>query len=158
MRRSLPRRDLSPEWQKGVPARLERQTGHAFPVLSRIRNRSVIRAVASMLRESRNAETTGVGLDLEVLAGVVFATVVADDALAEDVRALASRHGVREDALDAARAFAADDSAAPPGGSADARALLDLARAASPSPARITPAIVGALRDAAVEPAASSSS
>ena len=163
---------LDREWLRGVPsgwpaigAFLRDSTGHDFPVLARLRHARVSRSVAAMLRENLDPATTAVGLDVKVLAGVVFAEVVADRALGADVRALAARQGVREPSLDAARRFAttgdeldADEAAAsaasgagPMGPAANgdvarARAALLLARAASPSPAEIDAGIVAACR------------
>jgi hypothetical protein len=92
---------LDARWQKGVPggwpqvgAYLRERTGHDFPVLGQLRHRGAIRAIAFMLRENLSAQTTVLGLDVKIRCGLVFADVVADDALAGDVRALAAAHGV----------------------------------------------------------------
>lgn len=146
---------LDTRWQRGVPGRwpavgafLRERTGHDFPVLARLRHARVIKSVASMLRENLNSETTVVGLNVKVLAGAIFAEVVADRALAADVQALAARNGVTESLLDGARRFAVDPTAEPPGSDPKGRAALLLARAASPSPAEIDTDIVAACRDA----------
>ncbi len=104
---------LDMRWQRGVPGRwpavgtfLRERTGHDFPVLSRLRHARVIKSVGSMLRENLDGDTTVVGLDVKVLAGAIFAEVVADQALAADVQALAARNGVAESQLDEARRFA----------------------------------------------------
>ncbi len=148
---------LDMRWQRGVPGRwpavgtfLRERTGHDFPVLSRLRHARVIKSVGSMLRENLDGDTTVVGLDVKVLAGAIFAEVVADQALAADVQALAARNGVAESQLDEARRFALVPSTEPPGSDPKARAALLLARAASPSPAEIDADIVAACRDAAL--------
>ena len=145
---------LDRRWQRGVPdawpavgAYLRERTGHDFPVLSRLRHGRVIQSVASMLRENLDPATTIVGLDVKVLAGVIFAEVVADRALDADARALAARHGVAEARLDEAARFARDREAAPPGRDPKTRAALLLARAASPSPAQIDADVVAACRE-----------
>jgi hypothetical protein len=144
---------LDLRWQQGVPGswpavgeHLRERTGHDFPVLSRLAHGRPARAIASMLRENLDPATTVVGLGAKVLAGVVFAAVVEDAALAADVRALAPRSSVTGAELDAVRAFAISAGAAPPGADAARRAVLLLARAASPSPAAITPEVVAACR------------
>jgi alkylhydroperoxidase family enzyme len=106
-----------------------------------------------MLRENLDPSSTLVGLDVKVLTGAVFAQVVADEALAADVRALAAGHGVAEVELAEAEAFAASPEGAPPDADPRRAALLLLGRAASPSPARIDARIVAACRDAGVSSA-----
>jgi hypothetical protein len=63
---------LDRRWQQGVPhawpavgAFLRNLTGHDFPVLSRMRNNRAVRAVASMLRENLNPDTTVIGLEIK---------------------------------------------------------------------------------------------
>lgn len=148
---------LDTTWQRGVPgtwpkagAFLRDLTGHDFPVLSRLRHGRAIKSVASILRENLDPKTTVVGLETKVLVGVIFAEIVADQALAADVRALAPKNGVTEPRLNEARRFAVDPNAEPPGGDSKRRAALLLARAASPSPAEIDTGIVSACRDAEV--------
>ena len=145
---------LDSRWQRGVPARwpkagtfLRDLTGHDFPVLSRVRHGRAIRSVASALRENLDSETTVIGLNTKVLAGVVFAAVVADETLATDVRALAPKQGVTDAQLDHAERFATDPSAEPPGGDAKTCAALVLARSASPSPAEVDTGVVITCRD-----------
>lgn len=137
---------LDARWQRGVPRKwpqvgtyLRERTGHDFPVLARLRHRRAIRAIAFMLRENLNAESTVIGLDTKIRCGLVFADVVADEALAADVRELAAAHGVDPDQT-----------------SADPRlpAALLLARAASPSPAEIDTDVVSACRESGLAPAA----
>jgi alkylhydroperoxidase family enzyme len=147
---------LDQRWQRGVPnawpavgAFLRDLTGHDFPLLSRLRHKRVVRSVAAMLRENLDPATTVVGLDVKVLAGIVYAEVVADRTLGADVRALAPRNGVTETRLDAAIRFAAHRHAADaaPGRDPKVRAALRLAQAASPSPAEIDGDVVAACRE-----------
>ena len=147
---------LDAAWQRGVPgawpavgAFLRDTTGHDFPVLSRMRNTRMVRAVASMLRQNLDAGTSIVGLRVKVLAGVIFATVASDDALA-----LAPTLGVSRHELDDAAAFALGAHAPPPSGDARTRAALPLARATAPSPAQIDAGVVGACRRDGLTPAA----
>jgi len=144
---------LDKQWQQGVPDPwpavgqfLRQETGHDFPVLSRMRNARAKRAVASMLRENLNSDTTVIGLEAKVLAGAIFAAVVADEPLAEEIRALGSRVGVPSSQLGEAREFAVNAEAEAPAADPKVRAALLLARASSPSPADITAAVVEACR------------
>jgi alkylhydroperoxidase family enzyme len=146
---------LDMKWQRGVPGKwpqvgafLRERTGHEFPLLAKVRHGRAVKSVASMLRESLDPATTVVGLPAKVLAGVVFAEVVADQTLASDVRALAPKHGVTGLRLNEAKRFATDPDVDPPGEDVQMRAALLLARAASPSPAEIDAGIVAACREA----------
>jgi AhpD family alkylhydroperoxidase len=146
---------MDARWQRGVPSAwpavgdfLRERTGHNFPVLSRLHHRRAIRSIASMLRENLNPVSTNIGLDTKILAGVVFAEVVADDALAGDVRATAARHAVTDLQMDAAGRFARrEGDAALPDRNPKLRAALTLSRAASPSPARIDADVVATCRE-----------
>jgi alkylhydroperoxidase family enzyme len=123
---------LDRKWTAGVPDRwpavadfLRDKTGHAFPVLSRLRHRRAIRAIATMIAANFDAAESVVGLATKRAAGLVYADVVGDAALAAalgELRAPASAPG-------------APDAAA-----------LTLARAVSPSPAQVDQAVVDASR------------
>ncbi len=144
-------------WTRGVPGRepavgeyLRAHTGHDFPVLRHLTHARAVRAIATMLRENCSPAESVLGLELKHQAGLVYATVVGDPDLAADIRALARAHD--GGGLDAARDFAAapldgdDPAAVERAASAHGPALL-LAKAASPSPARISPAIVERSRE-----------
>jgi hypothetical protein len=118
--------------------------------LALLHSNRVRRATATMLRDNLDPATSQVGLDVKVLAGAVFAAVVQDEHLAEDVRALAAHAGVRAADMDAATAFAT-------GGGAPASrnpTVLTLARAASTSPAAVDADTVSACRTASLSAAA----
>lgn len=141
--------------QRGVPrgwpavgSYLQGQVGHDFPVLARLRSSRARRTIASILRENLDASTSSIGLELKILAGAVYATVVHDDQLAGDVRALAGHAAIDPRLLDAVVDFAVDDAKAPPVEGQREAVLLTLARAASYSPARIDRATVVACQDA----------
>lgn len=152
---------LDMRWQRGVPGSwpaagefLRERTGHDFPVLSRIRHGRVIKSIASMLRESLDPATTVVGLNVKVLAGVIYAETVADSTLRADMRALAAGNGVAETQLDEAAQFALEREAPAPEADLTTRAALLLARAASPSPAEIDSGVVEACRRGGLSAAA----
>jgi hypothetical protein len=152
---------LDRQWQHDVPDAwpavgefLRQKIGHDFPVLSRMRNARGIRAVASMLRENLDPATTVLGLDVKALAGVIFATIVADEPLGAEVRLLGLKSGVSNSQLDAALQFAVSAEAEPPVTDPKMRAALFLARAASPSPAEVTADIVERCRQSGLSAAA----
>ena len=113
------------------------QVGHGFPVLAKLRHKRAIKSIASMLRDNLDPDTTVIGLNQKVLAGIVFAEVVSDAALADDLRALAGRHGLAPSDLDLAADFG-HTGTLPLADAPGSRALLCLARAVSPSPAEVT--------------------
>jgi alkylhydroperoxidase family enzyme len=152
---------LDRRWQHGVPhawpavgSFLRNLTGHDFPVLSRMRNKRAVRAVASMLRENLNPDTTVIGLETKALAGIIFATIVADEPLAADVRAVAGHLGVPSARLDDVARFANNLNMVPPADNPAGQAALLLARAASPSPAAVSTDVVNTCRQAALSPPA----
>jgi len=152
---------LDRQWQQGVPDSwpsvgefLRKKTGHDFPVLSRMKNARGIQAVASMLRENLDPATTVLGLEIKILAGVIFAAVVADEPLAAEVRVLGSKNGISKEQLDAAAQFAVSADSEPTTTDSKQRAVLFLARAASPSPAEITADIVDVCRQSGLSAAA----
>lgn len=110
------------QWTEGVPDRwplagayLQKETGHRFPVLSRIRSRRAVRAIAAMIRE--NLSETVVGRAEKLAAGLIYARTAQDDGLCADLHSL----GARE----------LPDSP-----------LQSLARAISPSPAQVERAML----------------
>lgn len=122
---------LDKRWTRDVPGRwpdvgryLKRHTGHDFPVLSRLQHRRAVRAIATMIRDTL-AETV-VGRDEKLAAGLIYAQEVGSTRLQADLLAL----GARE----------LPDSPA-----------LALARAISPSPARVDDAVLASSR--AIPPA-----
>lgn len=152
---------LDRQWQQGVPDAwptvgefLRQNIGHDFPVLSRMQNARSIRAVASMLRENFDPAATVLGLGVKTLAGVIFAAVVADEPLGAEVRVLGLKSGVSNTQLDAARRFAVSADTEPTATDPKVRAVLLLARAASPSPAQITADVVDVCRQSGLSAAA----
>jgi hypothetical protein len=116
--------------------------------LSRLRHLTharAIRAIATMLRDNCAPGESHLGLDVKHRAALVYATVVEDDALAGAARVLARGAGAGD--LGAVARFGAepaefdDDDAVERAERARGAALV-LAKAASHSPARISPRVV----------------
>lgn len=144
--------------QRGVPstapavsAFLMSLVGHDFPVLAGLRSKRARRSIASILRENLDPTTTVVGLDTKVLAGTIFAAIVEDESLADDMQALARHLGVDRErlaaAVDSANGGRSPDSTSPESAS------LHLALAASSSPARVDSATVAACVSGGLAPA-----
>jgi len=143
---------LDRRWTAGVPSRwpavgefLRAHTGHDFPVIRHLTHTRAIRAIATMLRDNCAPARSRIGLDVKHSAGLVYATVVEDDALSHEARILARHAGARDP--DAVARFAVepidfdDDDAVERARAAHGPALV-LAKAASYSPARISPRVV----------------
>ena len=89
---------LDKAWTRGVPDRwpavgeyLRRRTGHPFPVLSRLRHRRAIRAIAAMIEENLGRSESVIGLEDKLAAGLIYADTVGNPSLAEELRALGAR-------------------------------------------------------------------
>ncbi len=87
---------LDKAWTAGVPDRwpevgdyLREKTGHDFPVLSRIRHRRAVRAVATMIKDNFGDSVVGLGEKLS--AGLVYARIVDDSSLGEELRAVGAQ-------------------------------------------------------------------
>jgi alkylhydroperoxidase family enzyme len=81
---------------KGIPDKwpivgeyLQQETGHTFPVLSRIKSRRAVRAIAAMIRE--NFSETVVGRAEKLAAGLIYARTVLDDGLCAELRSAGAR-------------------------------------------------------------------
>ena len=121
---------LDKKWTAGVPDRwpavghfLRERTGHDFPVLGRLTHRRAVRALATMLRDNLDAETSAIGVKRKLAAGVVYARTVGNGAVEAQLRTLGPAE--RDDRLEA------------------------LARAIAPSPAVVDQSVVDACRDLA---------
>lgn len=118
---------LDKTWTRGVPDRwpevgeyLKQRTAHRFPILSRLRHRRSIRAIATMIQENFCGDSV-IGHDQKLAAGLIYADVVGNAALGDELRA--------------AGAAALPDSAP-----------QRVARAISPSPARVDETTMQAAR------------
>lgn len=87
---------LDKQWTAGVPDRwpavgeyLRQQTGHSFPVLSRLRHRRAIRAVATMIKD--NLGESMIGLEEKLSAGLIYARTVGNSSLAEELLSLGAK-------------------------------------------------------------------
>jgi alkylhydroperoxidase family enzyme len=163
---------LDRSWTRGVPSRwpevgawLKDATGHDFPLLAKVRSRRAVRAIATVLRDNLNEADSRLGLPVKALAGLVYATVAGNEALAREARRLAARTSpsLDEGTLDAVARFAAEPDDDDLGalarlerlsglGREGALALL-LAKAVSPSPAQV-PEPLAALAATALSPEA----
>ncbi|MFY9824116.1 MAG: hypothetical protein WAM82_22255 [Thermoanaerobaculia bacterium] len=145
---------LEGTWTRGVPSRwpavgsyLEAQTGHDFPLLAKVSSQRAVKAIATVLRDNLAAADSRLGLPVKLLAGLVYATAVGDETLAAEARKLALRTSppVTGETLQAVARFAADPEAEPaslPGLDRAAVLALRLAKAISPSPATVPPALL----------------
>ncbi len=87
---------LDKQWTAGVPdtwpavgAYLRERTGHDFPVLSHLRNKRAVRAIATMIRD--NLGESVIGRERKLSAGLIYADAVDSRALRADLHALGAR-------------------------------------------------------------------
>ena len=122
---------LDKAWTAGVPDRwpavgeyLRHRTGHAFPVLSCLRNRRAIRAIATMVKD--NLSESVIGLDNKLAAGLIYAHTIGNASLTEELRALGARELPDSPTQTLARAISSSPAAV------DQR-VLESSRAISPA-------------------------
>lgn len=122
---------LDKAWTAGVPDRwpavgeyLRQRTGHAFPVLSLLRNRRAIRAIATMVKD--NLSESVIGLDNKLAAGLIYAQTIGNPSLAEELRALGATELPDSPTQTLARAISSSPAAM------DQR-VIEAARAISPA-------------------------
>jgi alkylhydroperoxidase family enzyme len=140
---------LDSSWTRGVPGRvgealvmLEDEIGYSFPILASLGHRRPVRAIAAVLRDNLDPETTEVGLPAKCLAALVFAKTVEDEMLVAEAVQLTQllAPDIDHDLLVEVGQFATDPnerSRMPQGLSSVEAATVFLARAASPSPSRV---------------------
>ncbi|OGT83723.1 MAG: hypothetical protein A3H91_11545 [Gammaproteobacteria bacterium RIFCSPLOWO2_02_FULL_61_13] len=87
---------LDKQWTAGVPDRwpavgeyLRQKTGHNFPVLSHLRHRRAIRAIATMIKD--NLGESIIGRDNKLAAGLIFARTVGNPGLEGELRVLGAK-------------------------------------------------------------------
>jgi len=142
---------------------LEERTGHDFPLLGKVDSKRAVKAITTVLRDNLNPVESPLGLPVKILCGLVYATVVGNEALASEARKLALRTSppVAEETLQAVARFAAGplegeveieaargSLAALPGLDEKAAVALLLAKAISPSPATVPPALLAEAAEA----------
>ena len=122
---------LGKGWTQGVPDRwpavgefLRQRTGHAFPVLSRLRHRRAVRAIATMIGE--NLGESVIGLDNKLAAGLIYAHTIGNPPLAQELRALGARELPDSPTQTLARAISSSPAAVD-------RSVLESSRAISPA-------------------------
>ena len=148
------RKDL--KWSKGMSARpglallsLEEQLGYAYTTLASLNHSRAIRAIATVIRDNMNAETTTLGLGPKCLLALVFARVVGNEVLTAEAVQMAERLApeIGHRKLTAIGRFAAADLAnatLPPGLSTVEAAVVMLAKAAAPSPSEVNQITIAA--------------
>ncbi|MFL6237848.1 MAG: hypothetical protein ACJ76N_32320 [Thermoanaerobaculia bacterium] len=161
---------LEGSWTRGVPSRwpavgswLEARTGHDFPLLAKVGSRRAVKAITTVLRDNLDPAESRLGLPVKILAGLVYATVVGNETLVGEARKLALRTSppVAEETLQAVARFAAEplegdgeieaarrSLASLPGLDGKAALALLLAKAVSPSPATVPPALLAEVAEA----------
>ena len=122
---------LDKAWTEGVPDRwpavgeyLRQRTGHSFPVLSHLRHRRAVRAIAVMIEE--NLSESVIGLDNKLAAGLIYAHAIGNPSLAQGLRALGAREPPDSPTQTLARAISTSPAAVD-------QSVLDTSRAIPPA-------------------------
>jgi alkylhydroperoxidase family enzyme len=122
---------LDKGWTQGVPGRwpavgefLRRTTGYSFPVLSHLRHRRAVRAIATMIKE--NLSESVIGLDDKLAAGLIYAHTIGNLPLAQELRALGARELPDSPTQILARAISSSPAAVD-------QSVLESSRAISPA-------------------------
>ena len=105
---------------------------------------------SEMCIRDRNQSQSVIGINIKVMAGIVFSKTIHDAQLLSVVSSLNCSEPLSSNQLTLLEQFATNPSQSPPVESAHDKALLNMTRAASPSPAMITENIVQQCRTAEV--------
>jgi hypothetical protein len=111
--------------------------------LAQLTHGRAVRALATILADNTDADRSSLGLRVKHLAGLVYATTVEDEALANSARILARQAGATSAQLNGSR----------DGIGRQAGAALVLTQAAASSPARVTPDLVATITAELAPPA-----
>ncbi|MEL6985615.1 MAG: hypothetical protein AAFO29_24500, partial [Actinomycetota bacterium] len=151
------RKDL--KWSKGMSNRtgmsllqLEDQVGHAYTTLASLNHSRAVRAIATVIRDNLNAETTALGLGSKCLIALVYARVVGNEVLTAEAVQMAERFApeIGHRKLTAIGRFASADmttATLPPGLSTVEAASVMLAKTASPSPSTVSGITIATVAD-----------
>ena len=141
------RRDF--KWTRGVSSRtgealmqLEDELGYAYSTLASLNHSRPVRAIATVIRDNMDPNTTTIGVGQKCLIALVYARVVGNEALTAEAIQMAERLApeIGHKMLTAIGRFAASDlteAIIPPGLSTVQAAVVMLAKAAAPSPSEI---------------------
>ncbi|MEL6982866.1 MAG: carboxymuconolactone decarboxylase family protein [Actinomycetota bacterium] len=148
---------LDRAWSRGAPGRLgpallllEEEIGYSFPILGALSSPRVVRALTAALRDNLDPATSAIGLELKLLAGLVYAEHVRSPLLVQESVFLLDQLDLSPHPwlLRSIRRFAAaptEDLQLPPGLSAFEASAILLARACAASPAEISEVVVAAV-------------
>ncbi len=136
-------------WTKGMSARpgsallaLEDELGYAYNTLASLNHKRVVRAIATVIRDNMNDESSTLGVGPKCLIALVYARVVGNETLTAEAVQMAERLApeIGHRKLSAIGRFAdADMTVAniPPGLSAVEAAVVMLSKAAALSPSEV---------------------
>lgn len=148
---------LDRAWSRGASGRLgpallllEDETGYSFPILGALSSPRAVRALTAALRDNLDPSTSAIGLELKLLAGLVYAEHVGSPLLVQESILLLDQLELSPHPwlLRSIRRFAAtptEDLQLPPGLSAFEASAVLLARACAASPAEISEVVVAAI-------------
>lgn len=146
-------------WTKGMSARpgaallaLEDELGYAYNTLASLNHKRVVRAIATVIRDNMNDETSTLGVGPKCLIALVYSRVVGNDVLTAEAVQMAERLApeIGHRKLSAIGRFADADmtvASIPPGLSSIEAAVVMLTKAASPSPSEVNQITISLVAD-----------
>ena len=132
---------------------LETDVGHSFPILASLQHGRAVRAIATVLRDNLNPETTALGLRAKCLVGLVYARVVGNEVLTSEAIQLALTlvPDLDHPLLTAVGRFATappETAVLPPQLSSLEQAAVMLAKVGAPSPSQVNEISIAAANEA----------
>ncbi len=152
------------KWTKGMSARtgqallqLEDEFGYAYSTLASLNHNRPVRAIATVVRDNLDPNTTTIGVGQKCLIALVYARVVGNESLTAEAIQMAERLApeIGHKMLTAIGRFAAADlteARIPPGLSSTQAAVIMLAKAAAPSPSEINQITIATAAQALTPP------
>lgn len=129
----------APTTPKAAMALLLKETGHDFPVLAQLTHARLIAAFTRLLLLNLNRENSVMTLPRKIVAGCLFAHLIGDAVLEQEMRAVCAHFGVPGADVDRAIEQSDNDIAT--------TLVLELTLAISSSPAQVTEELVNRLQE-----------
>ncbi len=147
------------KWNKGMSTRpgmallqLEEELGYAYTTLASLDHGRATRAIATVIRDNMNAETSTLGIGPKCLIALVYARVVGNEVLTAEAVQMAERLApdLNHRTLTAVGRFAVADmmtASVPLGLTTVEAAVVMLSKAAAPSPSEINEITIATATD-----------
>jgi hypothetical protein len=95
---------LENKWTKGVPSELNKintflnnEIGHSFSILSKLKRKKLLKALATVLKDNFSASNSLIGLREKIISGLIFSKVVDNTYLENELLILAKKNAIEID-------------------------------------------------------------